>query len=84
MTDQALIARAVRENRVHPGPSDVEAAAIRAVLAAAGRVIVPMEPTRKMEIAGALAADYDGPGLPSRMRSLLTYRAMIAAGGDDD
>ena len=40
MTDLDLIARAVRENRVHPSPSDVEAAAILASLAAARRVIV--------------------------------------------
>jgi hypothetical protein len=41
--------------------------------------VVPVEPTKAMEIAGAIAHDFDAVKMPSRVRAALTYRAMLDA-----
>ena len=85
MTDRDVIARAllpkVTSARVKWRTYDEEADAMIAALAAAGRVIVPMEPTEAMTTQGCLAimdTVLVGPPLIGK-----SYRAMIAAGGDD-
>ena len=85
MTDLDLIARALIDAdpsmngyaRVHLDAKCGAADSILAAFAKAGRMIVPREPTRLMALAG-LAAN-------GKTDTLLDiYRAMIAAGGDDD
>ena len=91
MTDRDVIARAAHKHLCHQDPdnnyrdwfsipksSKTLTDAILAALDAAGRVIVPREPTRLMALAG-LAAN----GKTDTLSDI--YSAMLAAaGGDDD
>ena len=85
MTNLDLIARALIDAdptmdgyaRVHIDAKCGAAAIILAAFAKAGRVIVPREPTDEM-----IASGYDVCRGHVAVRHI--YRAMIAAGGDDD
>ena len=79
MTDRDVIALALRENRTHNSLSDIEAAAILAALADAGRMIVPREPTEAMIDEGLIG--YGGGELELRLQRKgikLAFQAMIA------
>jgi hypothetical protein len=78
-----VLARVIFTTESHD-PDDSEgprllADAQLAAIAAAGYAVVPVEPTKEMEIAGAIAHDFDAVKMPSRVRAALTYRAMLAA-----
>ena len=75
MTDRDVIALALRENRTHNSLSDIEAAAILAALADAGRMIVPREPTEGMINAG-MEVSYGPDGV---FDVKLRHQAMIDA-----
>ncbi len=75
MTDYDVIELVIAECRHAPNPVFVRA--ILAALADDGRVIVPEEPTQGMALAGLAAG-----GKTDTLADI--YRAMIAAGGDDD
>ena len=77
MTNRDLIARALRENRTHNSLSDIEATAILAALAAAGRVIVDADDAIWLNaLRGAGVENWEGVEHASDLRD-----EMLAAVG---